>query len=79
MLRFADLACSQFGNMIILAAVFRSPLRNHLPKDSELNRQNLSALFHRTMTILHEVAPNSPVLRMDLKILENVKRQLNMT
>jgi len=64
--------------MIILAAVYRSPLRDHLPQDSELNRTNLSALFHRTMKILREVAPNSPVLDLDHKILENVKRVVDI-
>jgi len=69
----------QFGNMILLAAVYKSPLRHQLEAECELNRMNLSALFYRTMKILDEVAPNSPILRMDLKILENVKRELGLS
>jgi hypothetical protein len=64
--------------MIILAAVYKSSLHKNLSPKTSLNRENLSALIRRTMTILDEVAPNSPVLKMDLKVLENVKRELNL-
>jgi len=67
---------AQFGNMIVLAAVFQSDLRcKFLPHDSHLTHTNLSALFVRTMNILSELQGNSPILRMDLRILENVKRR----
>ncbi|KAF2687795.1 hypothetical protein K458DRAFT_170339 [Lentithecium fluviatile CBS 122367] len=69
---------AQFGNMIILAAVYKSPLQKYLAQGSMFNRTNLSILFHRTIAILEEVAPNSPILRMDLKILENARRELTL-
>jgi hypothetical protein len=71
-------AFRQFGNIIILAAVYKSPLHRKLLPKTTLNRENLSALIYRTMKILDEVAPNSPILRMDLKILDNVKKELNL-
>jgi hypothetical protein len=55
-------------------AMFRSPLWDKLPMETKLTPENLSALFARTMEILGEVQENSPVLKMDLKILQNVKR-----
>lgn len=68
----------QFGNMIVLAAVYKSPLRKYLPLDTPFTKKNLTALFNRTMNILAEVEPNSPVLGLDLEILKNVRRQLHL-
>ncbi|ORY11806.1 hypothetical protein BCR34DRAFT_483538 [Clohesyomyces aquaticus] len=74
---------AQFGNMIVLAAVFRSRLRNHLPTNETeghvLTRSTLSKLFTRTITVLRDVAPNSPVLWMDLQILENIQNLLHLS
>ncbi|KAH8699411.1 hypothetical protein GQ44DRAFT_632756 [Phaeosphaeriaceae sp. PMI808] len=69
---------AQFGNMLVLAAVLRSKLYAHLPADTPLTAKNLNALFERTIDVLEEVAPNSPVLKVDLEILRNVHKQLNL-
>ncbi|KAF2877899.1 hypothetical protein BDV95DRAFT_6112 [Massariosphaeria phaeospora] len=69
---------AQFGNMIVLAAVLESQLQPRIQEKTKLNRQNLIRLFRRTIDILKEVAPNSPILAMDLRILEKVKTQLRL-
>jgi hypothetical protein len=63
---------AQFGNMLVLAAVYRSRLYDYLPSDTRLTPKNLDALFKRTIQVLEEVAPNSPALKVDLDILHNV-------
>lgn len=62
--------------MIVLASVYRSRLRTHLPPDTELTKQNLALLYRRTIKILEEVAPNSPILKVDAEILKNVRKIL---
>ena len=69
---------SQFGNMLVLCAVFKSQLRRYLPRDTQLTKQNLTLLMDRTCKVLNEIAPNSPILEMDLKILRNVRKQLDL-
>lgn len=64
--------------MIVLAAVWKSRLRQFLPEDTMLTKSNLIDLFDRTTKVLGEVAPNSPILKMDLDILHNVRKQLNL-
>lgn len=66
---------AQFGNMLVLAAVYKSNLHKYLPNQAQLTKANLTALLARTIDILSEVAPNSPILTMDLEILYNVQRQ----
>ncbi|KAH8698055.1 hypothetical protein GQ44DRAFT_733416 [Phaeosphaeriaceae sp. PMI808] len=39
---------AQFGNMLVLAAVYKSKLHKHLPCDTPLTAQNLHALFEHT-------------------------------
>ena len=68
---------AQFGNMLVLAAVYKSRLYHHLPPDTSLTPKNLHALFERTFIVLEEVAPNSPILKVDLDILRNVRTQLD--
>jgi hypothetical protein len=65
----------QFGNMLVLAAVYKSQLHRFLPKHAQLTKATLTALLERTCNVLSEAAPNSPILEMDLKILHNVRRQ----
>ncbi|PSN58572.1 hypothetical protein BS50DRAFT_580643 [Corynespora cassiicola Philippines] len=69
---------AQFGNMIVLAAVWKSRLRQFLPEDTMLTKGNLIDLFDRTTKVLAEVVPNSPILKMDLDILHNVRKQLSL-
>ncbi|KAF2711565.1 hypothetical protein K504DRAFT_224100 [Pleomassaria siparia CBS 279.74] len=69
---------AQFGNMLVLAAVFNSDLRRHLPDTTTLTRQNLSHLYRRTINILDQVAPNSPVLAMDRDILIHIQRTIGL-
>ncbi|KAI4640122.1 hypothetical protein J4E93_008922 [Alternaria ventricosa] len=66
---------AQFGNMLVLASVYKSKLYPLLPSDTWLTKANLSALFRRTIAVISDVAQNSPILRMDLEILKNVQRQ----
>ena len=61
--------------MLVLASVYKSKLYPLLPSDTPLTKQNLTALLARTINILEEVAPNCPILKMDLKILYNVREQ----
>jgi len=68
---------AQFGNMLVLAAVSKSRLYYLLPSNTSLTPQNLHAIFERTFEVLGEVAPNSPLLKIDLDILRNVRNQLN--
>jgi len=67
---------AQFGNMLVLAAVYKSRLYPHLPTTTSLTPKNLHALFTRTLNVLDEVAPNSPTLKLDAEILRNVRAQL---
>jgi hypothetical protein len=69
---------AQFGNMLVLAAVYKSNMYQHLPSDTPLTPSNLSALFDRTISALEENAPNSPILQLDLEILHNTRRQLQL-
>jgi len=64
--------------MLVLAAVFKSQLFGYLPRDTQLTKQNLTALMDRTCRVLGEIAPNSPILDMDVKILRNVRKQLDL-
>ncbi|KAL6707813.1 hypothetical protein ACN47E_003713 [Coniothyrium glycines] len=66
---------AQFGNMLVLTSVFTSRLLSLLPKDTKLTKKNLVALLERTMTILDEVRPNSPILAIDLAILASVRKK----
>ena len=66
---------AQFGNMLVLASVYKSKLYPLLPSDTWLTKANLAALFKRTIAVISDVAQNSPILRMDLEILKNVQRQ----
>lgn len=69
---------AQFGNMLVLAAVYKSKLYPHLPDNTSLTPKNLHALFTRTLNVLDEVAPNSSVLKLDSEILRNVRAQLKL-
>jgi hypothetical protein len=60
---------AQFGNMLVLAAIFTSTIYQDLPRDTPLTPSNLDALFERTMSVLEETAPDSPILQLDLRIL----------
>jgi hypothetical protein len=67
---------AQFGNMLVLAAVYESKMYQHLPHDTPLTPRCLNALFERTFDILEQNAPNSPTLQVDLDILRNVRKSL---
>ncbi|KAJ4345059.1 hypothetical protein N0V95_005968 [Ascochyta clinopodiicola] len=69
---------AQFGNMLVLAAIFKSQLCEYLPKDAQLTKQNLTLLMDRTCKVLDEIAPNSPILEVDLMILRNIREQLDL-
>ncbi|PVH90746.1 hypothetical protein DM02DRAFT_547200 [Periconia macrospinosa] len=71
---------AQFGNMVVLAAVWNSPLREWLSykRQSSLNEQNLRQLFRRTVAILDEMAANSPILRIDTEILRHIYKELGL-
>ena len=61
--------------MLVLASVYKSKLYPLLPRDTPLTKKNLTALLKRTIDVLEEVAPNSPILRVDLEILKDVGKQ----
>jgi hypothetical protein len=63
--------------MLVLISVFKSKLYSLLPSYTLLTKANLSTLFKRTINALKDVAPNSPILGMDLEILRNVQKQEN--
>lgn len=74
---------AQFGNMIVLAAVYKSKLRDHvcsrMPVHGStytLTHHSLSLLFDRTIKVLKTV--DCPALEMDALILENIRRQLGL-
>jgi hypothetical protein len=67
---------AQFGNMLVLAAVYKSKIYQHLPANTPLTPRCLNALFERTFTMLRENAPNSPILQVDYDILQNVRKSL---
>ncbi|KAF1352956.1 hypothetical protein EJ07DRAFT_168669 [Lizonia empirigonia] len=69
---------AQFGNMLVLAAVFKSQLCRYLPRDTQLTKNNLILLMDRTCRVLGEIAPNSPILCMDIRILRSIQKQLDL-
>ncbi|KAH5982901.1 hypothetical protein HBI68_255420 [Parastagonospora nodorum] len=69
---------AQFGNMLVLAAVYRSSIYQHLPHDPPLTSRALDALFARTIEALSETAPNSPILKVDLDVLINLREKLEL-
>ncbi|KAL5114396.1 hypothetical protein ACEQ8H_007706 [Pleosporales sp. CAS-2024a] len=70
---------AQFGNMLVLAAVYKSSLYHHLPPTTRLSRHTLGALFHRTIEVLGENAQNSPILKVDLEILLHLQQKLGLS
>ena len=58
----------------MLVSVYKSKIYHLLPSNTPLTKANLTALLARTINVLSEVAPNSPILKMDLEILYNVRR-----
>ena len=64
--------------MLVLCAVFKSQLCRYLPEDTLLTEANLTTLLDRTCRVIGEIAPNSPILEMDLRILRNVRKQLDL-
>jgi hypothetical protein len=62
----------------VLCAVFKSELCRYLPSDTLLTETNLTALLDRTCKVVGEIAPNSPILDMDLQLLRNVRKQLDL-
>ncbi|OAK94754.1 hypothetical protein IQ06DRAFT_81458 [Phaeosphaeriaceae sp. SRC1lsM3a] len=69
---------AQFGNMLVLAAVYKSKMYSHLPEDTPLTPKTLAALFERTISALEETAPNSPILQVDLDILHTILGKLDL-
>jgi hypothetical protein len=67
---------AQFGNMLVLAAVYKSKIYQYLPRDTPLTPRSLNALFERTFDMLEQNAPTSLILKVDLDILRNVRKSL---
>jgi hypothetical protein len=65
--------CSQFGNMLVLAATYNSHLRKLIKKEKLLN------LLDRTIDFLRRHTNISPTLKKDAEILTDVKTQLFAT
>jgi hypothetical protein len=64
--------------MLVLTAVYTSPIRKFLPKKDFLTTDTLTALYTRTQDILRELSGNSPVLSLDHEILDNLARLHNI-
>ncbi|KAF2147209.1 uncharacterized protein K452DRAFT_3403 [Aplosporella prunicola CBS 121167] len=64
-------AHAQFGNMLVLAAVRRSWLRDLIPL------ARLNELMERTIKFLRRLIPISPTMRVDVAILENTQKCVN--
>lgn len=69
--------------MIVLAAVYKSKLRDHLRSfmplqnsDHVLTHNTLSLLFRRTIEVLRTV--DCPALEKDAEILDNIRRQMRL-
>ena len=63
-------AHAQFGNMLVLAATFRSELRYLIPEEELLR------LLSRTIRFLKYSEAISPTLRQDAKVLSSIKNKL---
>lgn len=70
-----NLSLRQFGNILVLTAVYKSPMWRFLPKRDRLTKETLSALYQRTQDILDDLSGNSPILSLDYDILDNIARQ----
>ncbi|KAF2802024.1 uncharacterized protein BDZ99DRAFT_527970 [Mytilinidion resinicola] len=66
-------AHAQFGNVLVLAAVYKSRLRTAVG----LSKSTVDALLLRTIKVLRRLAPNSPPLKIDAQILENTHKFVN--
>jgi hypothetical protein len=62
--------------MLVLAAVYQSQLYTRYPDvlTHKLTKKTLSLLFTRTIKALSDVKYNSPILKVDVEILENVRK-----
>lgn len=60
----------QFGNMLVLAATYKS----HLSR--LVNRNKLEELLDRTINFLGKYSPISPTLKKDAEILHDIKQQI---
>ncbi|KAL2358430.1 hypothetical protein BJ546DRAFT_8738 [Cryomyces antarcticus] len=61
-------AHAQFGNMLVLAATYRSFL-HHL-----VSKEKLERLLERTITFCRRLTPISAALRIDVSILEQTAK-----
>ena len=62
-----DCTSSQFGNMLVLAATYKSSQLNWL-----MPKSTLISLLQRTIKFLDTLSPISTTLRADAEILKNV-------
>jgi hypothetical protein len=63
--------CSQWGNLLTLAAVFRDPTLH-----GYVDEQLLKELFSKTIAFFRIIAPPTSALHIDLRILEGLERKL---
>jgi len=72
---FSSLLFRQFGNMLVLSAVYQSSrMRQRLPLP--ISQNTIRKLLDRTIKVLTSVAPNSPVLQTDVSILKKIRESV---
>lgn len=69
-------ACSQFGNMLVLAATYNTELTSSATGKPLVETNELKRLFDRTIRFLKLSEAISPTLERDAKILEHVRHVL---
>lgn len=63
--------CSQFGNMLVLAAAYNhGKLKHYVPEEK------LRSLLDRTIAFLNYHAPISQTCKIDSRILERIRQRL---
>lgn len=68
-----NVRCRQFGNMLVLYAVFTSP---HPGLNTLVDEHTIKRLHDRTIDILRENEMISPILAKDLTILDHVRTRV---
>lgn len=68
--------CRKFEAVLALAAFYESKLNPLLPDKIQLTKATLTALLESTVRRFSEVVWHSPILAMELRILNNALQHL---
>lgn len=69
LLHIANVFASQFGNMLVLSAAFKSKTLG-----SYVDSRDLDRLFNRTIKLLKDLVPISEMLAQDMFILQCLRK-----